>query len=64
MKNSGDDLRRRSDAVKDLSFNMINACNIELDATVFESAQNEPNFLPTSPMSLSELRFWPRRRPR
>jgi hypothetical protein len=47
--------------MKDLSFNTISACNIELDATVFESAQNKPNFPPTSPMSLSALRFWPRR---
>ena len=65
MKNpGGDELRRRSDAVKDLSFNTISACNFELDATVFESAQNKPNFPPTSPMSLSARRFLAATRPR
>jgi hypothetical protein len=49
--------------VKDLSFNTISACNIELDATVFAAEQNKANISPTSPMSLSALRFWPRRGP-
>jgi hypothetical protein len=53
----------QGDAEKDLSINMIRSCDIDFDATVFGSAQNEPNFGPISPMSLSALRFWPRRSP-
>ena len=65
MKNpGGDELRRRSDAVKDLSFNTIGACNIELDATVFAAAQNEPNIPPDiSDISVGTVLLaatWPR----
>jgi hypothetical protein len=54
----------QSDAEKDLSINTISTCNIELDATDFGTAQNEPNFGPISPMSLSVLRFWAATQPR
>jgi hypothetical protein len=60
MKNPGDELRRRSDAVKDLSFNTISTCNIELDATVFASAPNKPNYLPDMrlPRFSGQLTVW------
>ena len=38
-----DELRRRRDPEKDLSINTTRICNIELNATVFGSAQNKPN---------------------
>ncbi|HEY4921692.1 MAG TPA: hypothetical protein VII40_16435 [Xanthobacteraceae bacterium] len=37
--------------MKDLSFNTISACNIELDATVFAAEQNKANIPGVLPVS-------------